>query len=360
MQSIPSKRIIVCPTTIDKGISIKGQRIVIEGTSCVISTTIDDVKLNDAAVAASTKRPPPPYTIVTAASANHLCALESFLYTLYDYRAQMENFPRVVVYNLGVNETSQLEVLTQLHNNGLMDELITFDYEKYPSFWDISKNAGEYGWKTAMVYEQAQKHGGLLVWMDAGNQVSAKFLYRLPSYIANDHGFWSPRSAYTMHRLTHPGMFEYFQQDPEPYAHYINCNGAAFGLDTRNQTIMDEIITPWYQCGLNKNCIAPPGSSRVNHRQDQAALTFLAYKTGHTCRWSAGYFKVQTHRDIACRAILLERDSQQLLYHPSTVDRPQWTPSDTFDLNNHLDWRYPQPKKASLHPIIHFQQEEEN
>ncbi|CAO3592939.1 unnamed protein product [Absidia cylindrospora] len=352
---------MICPTTINKDIAIHGQRIVIEGTSCVISTTIDDIKLRSTPFS-STIPSGPPYTIITAASANHLCALENFLYTLYDYRAQMANFPRVVVYNLGVNETSQLDVLTQLHNNGLMDELITFDYEKYPDFWDISKNAGEYGWKTAMVHEQSQRHGGLVVWMDAGNQVSAKFLYRVPTYIAEGDGFWSPRSAYTMSHYTHPAMFDYFHEDPERFARQINCNGAVFGLDARNQTIVDTIIKPWYQCGLDQNCIAPIGSSRKNHRQDQAALTYLANKSGHTCRWSARFFKVHTHRDIACRATLLERDAQHLLYHPSTVDRTPWTPSDTFDLNNHPHWRYPLPKSTLNRPssFLHLQQEDSN
>jgi hypothetical protein len=37
-------------------------------------------------------------------------------------------------------------------------------------------------------------------------------------------------------------------------------------------------MTPWYQCALDKNCIAPPGPSRDNHWQDQAPLTFLVHR----------------------------------------------------------------------------------
>jgi hypothetical protein len=41
-----------------------------------------------------------------------------------------------------------------------------------------------------------------------------------------------------------------------------------------------EIVLPWRACAMNKNCIAPPGSSRRNHRQDQAVLSFLVHRTG--------------------------------------------------------------------------------
>ncbi|ORX60423.1 hypothetical protein DM01DRAFT_1342905 [Hesseltinella vesiculosa] len=337
MQTIP-KRVIICPLTINKDNSVHHQQVVIEGTSCVISTTINEVELHRVS---SPAPPPPPFTIVTAASANHLCALESLLYNLYDYRAQFPAFPRIIVYNLGVNKTTQLPTLHQLRDNGLIDELLTFEYDAYPAFWDISASAGEYGWKTAMVYETAKRVGGRLLWLDAGNQITSAFLSQVIDNIQQGDGFWSPRSAFRMARLTHPGMFDYFQADPNDYARNINCNGAVFGLDASNQTIMDTIIEPWYQCGLDKNCIAPPGSSRKNHRQDQAVLTFLAYRSGHSCQWSHRFFKMQTHRDIACRANLLERETLRVLNHPSTTDYPPWTPSDTFDLVNHPEWRYP-------------------
>ncbi|KAI8067552.1 hypothetical protein BC940DRAFT_333567 [Gongronella butleri] len=333
----------ICPTTISRNSSVHQQRVVVEGSSCIISTTIDDVELHRT----SPPPPPPPFTIVTAASANHLCSLENLLYNLYDYRAQFPSYPRIVVYNLGVNATTQLPVLHQLRSNGLIDDLLTFNYEAYPDFWDISVNAGEYGWKTAMVHETAKQYGGLIVWLDAGNQVTATFLSEVARHIYEGDGFWSPRSAFRMARLTHPAMFDYFGADPLEYARSINCNGAIFGLDAANKTIMDEFIEPWYQCGLDRNCIAPPGSSRKNHRQDQAALTFLAYKTGHSCRLSHRFFKMYTHRDIACRANLLDRETQRILHHPSTVDLPVWTPSDTFDLVHHPEWRYPLPKSLS-------------
>lgn len=267
-----------------------------------------------------------PFTIVTASSANHLCSLENFLYSLYDLRSQVDvdEFPRIVVYNIGMNRT-QLPVMDQFLENGLVDDLETFNYFKYPRFWDVAINAGEYAWKTGIVHEASIKYtkdsNGILVWLDAGNIVTPEFLRSIATVIRKSGGFWSPRSSKHMAQWTHPGMYEYYDADPEEYARNSNCNGAAIGFDTSNKTIMDTIIRPWLDCGLDKNCIAPPGSSRINHRQDQAALTFLAYRGGHKCHKSPTYYKLQTHRDSSCRSDLVALDIQGKLNHPSSTGK---------------------------------------
>lgn len=265
-----------------------------------------------------------PFTIVTASSANHLCSLENFLYSLYDLRSEIPvgQFPRIVVYNIGMNRT-QLPILDQFVENGLIDNLETFDYFKYPRFWDVAINAGEYAWKTGIINEARLNYAsnGLLVWLDAGNIVTPQFIRHIPKTIKKLHGFWSPRSAKNMATWTHPKMFEYFGKSMDDYGDYINCNGAAMGFDVSNDTIVDTMILPWLHCGMDKHCIAPPGSSRANHRQDQAALTMLAYMGGHKCNMSPNYYKLQTHRDKSCRAELMALDVQQKLNHPSSIGK---------------------------------------
>ncbi|CAO3670094.1 unnamed protein product [Rhizopus microsporus] len=288
-----------------------------------------------------------PFTIVTASSANHLCSLENFLYSLYDLRSQFKpnEFPRIVVYNIGMNRT-QLPILDQFVETGLVDDLVTFDYFKYPRFWDVAINAGEYAWKTGIVHEASEKYAenGILVWLDAGNIVTPEFIKSIPTVIRKGGGFWSPRSSKAMKDWTHPGMYEYFNADPKAYARNANCNGAAIGFDVSNKNVMKQLIEPWYQCGLDKNCIAPPGSSRENHRQDQAALTFLAYRAGFSCMKSPNYYKLQTHRDHSCRSELMALDLQEKLNHPSSIDYPKWYGSNTLQLYHHPEWRYPEDK----------------
>ncbi|CAO3645597.1 unnamed protein product [Mucor hiemalis] len=286
-----------------------------------------------------------PYTIVTGSSANHICSLENFLYSLYGLRPEIDpdQFPRIVVYNIGMNRT-QLPVLNQLQSNGLIDEVITFDHERYPRFWDVAVNAGQYGWKAGIVNDARIKYGGILIWLDAGNGVTKDFILNIHHTVKSEpfYGFWSPKSAYGMGKWTHPGMFRYFGADIKEYRYKSNCNGAAIGFDTSNNTIVNTMISPWFECALTKNCIAPPGSSRENHRQDQAALTYFAYLNGHECKVAArDFYKLQTHRDISCRPTLMELDIQKKLYHPSAIDFPKWERNDTVALYNNPEWKYP-------------------
>lgn len=284
-----------------------------------------------------------PYTIVTASSANHLCSLENFLYSISSFRSEIEpeQFPRIVVYNIGVNRT-QLPILDQLSDNGLIDEINTFDFEHYPRFWDVALSSGEYAWKTGIVNDARIKYGGILVWLDSGNQVTKDFLINIPHLVRNEsNGFWSPKSDHNMERWTHPGMFEFFGADIKEFRYKKNCNGAALGFDTKNETIVNEFIIPWFECGLQKNCIAPVGSNRLNHRQDQAVLTYLVYLNGQSCSVAPrDFFRLQTHRDKSCRSDLMELDIQNRLYHPSTIDTVIWERVNTVELYHHPEWKY--------------------
>lgn len=44
-----------------------------------------------------------------------------------------------------------------------------------------------------------------------------------------------------------------------------------------------QLARPWYECSITRQCIAPDGSSRENHRQEQSALTILAALSGDHC-----------------------------------------------------------------------------
>ena len=56
-----------------------------------------------------------------------------------------------------------------------------------------------------------------------------------------------------------------------------------------------DIVEPWVRCARVEACIAPPGSNRRNHRQDQAALTVLAHQAGVACRRM--HLSVHYHHD---------------------------------------------------------------
>lgn len=279
------------------------------------------------------------FTIVSAASANHFCALEAFLYAINQLRDEVppSQFPRIVIYNLGVNG-SQYPVLEALQKANYFNELYNFDYPSYPSFWNIRHLRGQYAWKAGIVNEMRQKHKGVLLWMDSGNVPNAEFLRSIPS-VVRKQGFWSPRSTgYMGGKLIHPGMFKWFKAKVADYQYRENCNGAALGFNLDDPKVNEELIIPWHDCAVEKDCIAPPGSSRLNHRQDQAAITFLAYRSGYVCYEYPEFHGITIHQDVMCRDRLRLQAALGKLLHPSSYDAPEWTSKNTGELWQNPDW----------------------
>ncbi|KAF9313416.1 hypothetical protein BG003_005221 [Podila horticola] len=245
------------------------------------------------------------FTIVTAASSNHFCALESFLYSMsevLDELQRSEKRPKLVVYNLGGMTPEQNKQLRYLKDNQFMDEYRDFNYAAYPDFWNISKARGEYGWKAGIIKEVADEYKGLILWLDSGNMLALEFLRYLPGYL-DKYGFWSPQSSGNFQQYTHPGLPEFFGDTVENYAQETNCNGAAVAFDASNNDIYNGLLKEWYTCSRTKACIAPKGSSRANHRQDQAALTYLVKRNGFAeqCRRFPEHYGVTVHQDKVCR-----------------------------------------------------------
>ncbi|KAF9192803.1 hypothetical protein BGZ51_004788 [Haplosporangium sp. Z 767] len=245
------------------------------------------------------------FTIVTAASSNHFCALESFLYSMSEVLEGLERTeirPTLVVYNLGGMTDEQLTQLQYLKDNQFIDEYKDFDYAAYPSFWDINIARGEYGWKAGIIKEVADKYRGLVLWLDSGNMLALDFLRYLPGYL-DKFGFWSPQSSGSFKQYTHEGLPQYYQDTIESYAQETNCNGAAIAFDASNDKIYNGLLAEWYKCSSTKDCIAPQGSSRTNHRQDQAALTYLVKRMHfvHQCQHFPEHYGVTVHQDKVCR-----------------------------------------------------------
>jgi hypothetical protein len=237
-----------------------------------------------------------PFTIVTGASKNHFCPLKSFIYNVYE-TIQGFNNVNIVIYDLGLSSEQRNEVY-RMQEKGYLTELKVFNWTAYPSFWNITKARGEYAWKPGMIHEISKEYPGIIIWLDSGSKAQRHLFENLGKLLDEANGFISPRSPGTMKDWTHPGVYKYFNDDHKKYDNLSNCNGASIIFDTiRTQPLIDA----WYKCALDKNCIAPPGSSRKNHRQDQALLTYLAAKEGRFCNRLRGYFGFNIHDDNNCR-----------------------------------------------------------
>jgi hypothetical protein len=195
----------------------------------------------------------------------------------------------VVVYDLGLTADQQASV------TDLGCELRRFDFASYPAFVDIRKSAGQYAWKPQIIRTVAGERPGIVCWMDAGNIVDEPLL-QLRGETAR-FGYYSANSSGTLGAWTHPGMLRYLGLPAGWKSDAANLNGACIAFDTRNPMAVD-LLDRWANLSLIEDCIAPRGSDRSNHRQDQALLTVLAYMAGRPAKASTKLLGYRIHQDV--------------------------------------------------------------
>ena len=217
--------------------------------------------------------------VVTAASSNHFGPLRYLLDSLRSLKARVE------CYDLGLS-AAELRALPRW--DGVFYH--RFDYAAYPAHMNVDVNAGEYAWKPAIVAEvvdrvRAAGERADVVWADAGTYFHR--LDPLAARIQSSNGIWLRRSSGSMGDWTHPGVFASLNDDARRYASLPSVDATLVGFATGHESadvresVYRNVIVPWKTCAMNKDCIAPPGSSRKNHRQDQAVLSYLVHKAGY-------------------------------------------------------------------------------
>ena len=200
----------------------------------------------------------------------------------------------IVVYDLGLNSNE----IHKLNANKTISKIIKFNYSEYPSFVNIkSKNFGSYAWKPLIIEnELSNEKKDLILWMDAGNLVTNK-LTLLKIYLTFK-GFYSPHSSDNIYKRTHPTTLSLLSV-PKKLFKKRNLNDAVIGVDPSNKLAKD-LISNWIEASKNKEIIGPTGSSKNNHRFDQALLTIKFYQSNFAsffCR-SYKFFGIRIHQDI--------------------------------------------------------------
>ena len=110
-------------------------------------------------------------------------------------------------------------------------------------------------------------------------------------------GFYSARSKGTVADWVHPKMLAYFGLDADWARGKPNIRADCCAFDPAFEEAR-ALARRWREGALIKECIAPEGSDRSNHRQDQALLTVLAYLTGLAGKCDQPPLGFITHQDI--------------------------------------------------------------
>jgi hypothetical protein len=205
--------------------------------------------------------------LITGASNNHFLTLLNMINSFIKHTRTHT----LIIYNLGIDNNKWRYIEEQYKNNNFHFKI--FDYSKYPSWFNINIEAGQYAWKPVIIYDTfLEFKNEIIVWMDAGNLIHDN-LNLLEEYIKKNN-IHSTLSSGLIKDWTHPKTIEYLKCD---YIEEINRNGACLGFNTKIEYIK-ELLEEYYNYAQDRSCIAPEGSSRVNHRQDQAVFTILFYK----------------------------------------------------------------------------------
>jgi hypothetical protein len=206
--------------------------------------------------------------IVTGSSNNHYLSLINLILSFID---KCDKNDKMIVCDLGIDSIRWTNLQTQFANNtNILYK--TFDYSKYPEWFNINIDAGQYAWKPAIVYEtMIENSGEIIIWMDAGNLIM-NGIEQLKSFIKSN-GIYSGISSGFINDWTHPKTIAFFKCHKTDKQ---NRNGACLGFDTSKNFVKD-FVKKYYEFCKIKECICPDGSNRENHRQDQSVFTILFY-----------------------------------------------------------------------------------
>ena len=228
--------------------------------------------------------------IVTGADSSHFRSLLGLLSSVQCYEPSAE----VVVWDLGLSPSHRAELLEHFPSV----ELKTFDFDLYPKYFDITQNSGEYAWKPVIIDLEVSSARNITIWLDAGCRITGRL--RWFRRYTKTLGVYSPYSAGSLRDWTHPETLSNLNVPAEFVDRNMFCGGVV-GIDpTSAQSVA--LIRQWSECAHSPACIAPPGSNRSNHRQDQSVLSCLLHQHGLGAEGS--------FRDLRCNGlgVLLHQD----------------------------------------------------
>ena len=230
-------------------------------------------------------------TIVTGADYTHFKSLLNLIESIKKYEKDSE----LVVYDLGLNK----EQRNRLQDPGVGIRLEKFDFNNYPNFYsersETDGKLGSYAWKSAIVKEVLEEAPGSVLWLDAGDKITKKLT--LIKIVLSSLGIYIPYSPGIISQWTHKKTLEKMKIDKKIFKKRNLASGMV-GFNSNNDIAL-KIVTEWYEKSKDKELIAPEGSSRSNHRQDQSLLTLISYKENIVFKLPATHklFGIIVHQD---------------------------------------------------------------
>jgi hypothetical protein len=228
--------------------------------------------------------------IITGADESHVKSLKQCIQSIIKHA---DNQVYLIVYDLGIKSKQHKQDIEFEISKLTFSEFRTFPFDKYPPYFNIQINAGEYAWKPAIIHtilHECNHSNEAIFWIDAGCTLTDSLTQLRKELQSNK--IYTPISQGTIKRWTHPKTLEHF-----PGIDTTTQNRAAGVFACTYDPLSIQIVDEWYKYAMTKSIIAPPGSSRLNHRQDQSILSILItkYKLNNTINPSLINLKI--HQD---------------------------------------------------------------
>ena len=235
------------------------------------------------------------FLFVTGSDSSHFNSLINLLLTLQTHERNSE----VVIINLGMSKKENDYI-----KDNFQYKIKDFKFKDYPDF--VSKRdefgkLGAYAWKPISIFSEFQETMKNIIWLDAGCLITKEL--RLLKNIIRKNGFYSPQSSDNIGKWTHEKTLEKLNV-PIGYTKKRNISGGIVGF-SKNSNKAYKLLEFWYQSCIDEEVIAPLGSSRLNHRQDQAILSVLIHK------FKISKYTPRTHKIFG---ILRHQDNEQEKY----------------------------------------------
>jgi hypothetical protein len=225
--------------------------------------------------------------IISGASDNHSKSLIQFIQSVIDNN---DTNTTIIAYDLGLNCRNKIILCGKVNDcfeNNIKMIVRKFDYSKYPDYFNIKVNAGEYAWKPVIIKECFDTfcdlyNDNIVLWMDAGNMITGS-IKRLEILIKNNN-IYSPVTSGGILKNRHTDINKGWvhQKTYDLIGNNIRETynmraGGTIGFNCNNSWVV-ELISKFSMYACDKDIIAPEGSNRLNHRQDLSILTILFYQ----------------------------------------------------------------------------------
>jgi hypothetical protein len=228
--------------------------------------------------------------LITGADESHVLSLKQCIQSIVSHA---DNKVHLIVYDLGIQSKKHKQDIEFELSKIQFSELRKFDFSKYPSYFNIQINAGEYAWKPAIIHtvlHECTNSNEAIFWIDAGC-VLTNTLDNIRKELQTSK-IYTPVSQGTIKTWTHPKTLQHF---PNIDINTQNRAAGVFACTYEPQTI--KIVDEWFKYAMNKSIIAPPGSSRLNHRQDQSILSILITKYQLNNTINPSLINIKIHQD---------------------------------------------------------------